>query len=48
MPIAEAKRRGNDKYNQKCDYCDLYEKAKIEIDIEEEKRRQMQLRRYKK
>ena len=35
-------------YNQKCKYCDLYEKAKIEIDIEEEKRRQMQLRRYKK
>ena len=34
-------------YNQKCDYCDLYERAKIEIDIEEEKRRQMQLRRYK-
>ena len=35
-------------YNQKCQYCDLYERAKIEIDIEEEKRRQMQLRRYKK
>ena len=35
-------------YNQKCKYCDLYEKAKIEIDIEEERRRQMQLRRYKK
>jgi len=35
-------------YNQKCDYCELYERAKIEIDIEEEKRRQMQLRRYKK
>ena len=34
-------------YSQKCDYCDLYERAKIEIDIEEEKRRQMQLRRYK-
>ena len=35
-------------YNQKCQYCDLYERAKIEINIEEEKRRQMQLRRYKK
>ena len=35
-------------YNQKCKYCDLYEKAKIEIDIEEERRRKMQLRRYKK
>ena len=38
----------NHGYNQKCKYCDLYEKAKIEIDIEEEKKRQMQLRRYKK
>jgi len=35
-------------YNQKCQYCDLYEKAKIDIDIEQERRRQMQLRRYKK
>ncbi len=37
----------NHGYNQKCQYCHLYEKAKVEIDIEEEKRRQMQLRRYK-
>ena len=37
----------NHEYNQKCQYCDLYEKAKIEIDVENEKRRQMQLRRYK-
>ena len=35
-------------YNQKCKYCHLYERAKIEIDIEEEKKRQMQLRKYKK
>ena len=35
-------------YNQKCQYCDLYEKAKIEIDFEEKRRRDMQLRRYKK
>ena len=42
------RKRCSHEYNQKCDYCDLYEKAKIEIDIEEEKRRQMQLRRYKK
>ena len=34
-------------YSQRCQYCDLYEKAKIEIDIEEEKKRQMKLRRYK-
>ena len=34
-------------YSQKCQYCELYERAKIEIDIEEEKRKQMQLRRYK-
>ena len=33
--------------NNKCQYCDLYERAKIEIDIEEEKRKRMQLRRYK-
>ncbi len=37
----------NHGYNQKCQYCHLYKKAKVEIDIEEEKRRQMQLRRYK-
>ena len=37
----------NHGYNQKCQFCDLYERAKIEIDIEEEKKRQMQLRRYK-
>ena len=34
-------------YSQRCQYCDLYERAKIEIDIEEEKKRQMKLRRYK-
>ena len=34
-------------HSKKCQYCVLYERAKIEIDIEEEKRRQMQLRRYK-
>ena len=34
-------------YSQRCQYCDLYEKAKIEVDIEEEKKRQMKLRRYK-
>ena len=33
-------------YSQRCQYCDLYEKAKIEVDIEEEKKRQMKLRRY--
>ena len=37
----------NHGYSQKCKYCDEYERAKIEIDIEEAKRRQMQLRRYK-
>ena len=36
----------NHSYIQKCKYCDLYEKAKIEIDIEEEKKRQMKLRKY--
>ena len=36
----------NHSYSQKCKYCDLYERAKIEIDIEEEKKRQMKLRRY--
>ena len=36
-------------YNQKCQYCELYEIAKIEIDIENERRkRKMQLRRYNK
>ena len=35
-------------YNQKCKYCLLYERAKIEIDIEEEKKRQMKLRNYRK
>ena len=34
-------------YSQRCQYCDLYERAKIEVDIEEEKKRQMKLRRYK-
>ena len=40
-------RRCSHGYNQKCGYCDLYEKAKIEIDVENAKRKQMQLRRYK-
>ena len=40
-------RRCSHDYNQKCDYCDLYQRAKIEIDVENEKRKQMQLRRYK-
>jgi hypothetical protein len=35
------------KNNQKCDYCELYEKAKFDIEIEKEKRKQMQLRRNK-
>ena len=35
-------------YNQKCKYCILYERAKIEIDIEKEKKRQMKLRNYRK
>ena len=35
-------------YNQKCKYCHLHERAKIEVDIEEEKKRQMQFRNYKK